>query len=259
MAHGRGPVAPPVNERLQKIMANSGFGSRRQCETLIEAGRVTVNGGRARLGARADPRTDRIEVDGQPLETTTTLVYLAMHKPPDVVTTARDPQRRPTVMGLLPPDLPPHVLPVGRLDRDTSGLLIFTNDGELAHRLAHPRYETEKEYAALVDGTPGVGARAALRRGVDIGEHVTRPARVEVAEPPPGWKAPEGRTWLQLVIHEGRKRQVRLMCAVVGHPVRELVRTRVGPIRLGRMPAGSTRPLTARELAELRRACGLGG
>jgi 23S rRNA pseudouridine2605 synthase len=241
-----------LHERLQKILASAGYGSRRQCEALIAAGRVTVNGAHATLGMRADPAADRIEVDGRALAAAAVHVHLAMHKPAGVVTTARDPHGRRTVMDLLPADLPPHVLPVGRLDQDTSGLLIFTNDGELAHRLAHPRYEIEKEYAALVDGTLDARALAALRRGVDIGGHVTRPARVEAGGPPAGWKPREGFTWLRLIIHEGRKRQVRLMCAAVGHPVRELVRTRVGPVRLGRLPVGSTRPLTPTELSRLR-------
>ena len=248
-----------MRERLQKILARAGLGSRRSSEALIAAGRISVNGRRVtELGASADPDRDVIEVDGRAVRLGTARVYLAMHKPVDAVTTAHDPQGRRTVMELLPKGLPPHVLPVGRLDRNTSGLLLFTNDGELAHRLTHPRYEMEKEYAALVRGTPSDKALTALGRGVDIGGHVTRPARVEAMRPPAGQAARDGHAWIRLVIHEGRKRQVRLMCAAVGHPVRALVRTRVGPVRLGRLAVGATRELSARELAELRRACGLG-
>src|SRR5207249_2517385 len=162
---------------------------------------------------------DLVEVDGAELRRTVELAYLAMHKPHGFVTTARDPQRRRTVMELLPPDLPPHVLPVGRLDRDTEGLLLFTNDGELAHRLAHPRYAVEKEYLAQVEGTPNSAALEKLRNGVLIDDRPTEPASVELARPPEGYSVREGSSWLQLVIHEGRKRQVQIMLGDVGHPV----------------------------------------
>jgi 23S rRNA pseudouridine2605 synthase len=160
-------------------------------------------------------------------------------------------------MDLLPPALPPHVFPVGRLDRDTQGLLIFTDDGELAHRLAHPRYATEKEYCALVMGAPSPQTLARLRRGVEIQGRRTSPATVEATQPPHGHASRDGCTWLRLVIHEGRKRQVRLMCAAVGHPVRVLVRTRVGEVLLARLPTGKTRPLSKRELSSLRELVGL--
>lgn len=145
-----------MKDRLQKILARAGHGSRRSVESLITAGRVRVNGATVTtLGTRADPETDAIDVDGVAIVIAATDVYLVLHKPAGYVTTARDPQGRSTVMELLPPDLPPHVVPIGRLDRDTSGLLLFTTDGEFAHRMAHPRYEIEKEYAALVGGSPG--------------------------------------------------------------------------------------------------------
>src|SRR5439155_18763112 len=160
------PSAPPVKERLQKLLARAGYGSRRSAEKLIVEGRVGVNDTVVRqLGTQVDDN-DLVEVDGAELRRTVELAYLAMHKPHGFVTTARDPQRRRTVMELLPPDLPPHVLPVGRLDRDTEGLLLFTNDGELAHRLAHPRYAVEKEYLAQVEGTPNSQALDQLRKGV---------------------------------------------------------------------------------------------
>ncbi|MEX2247319.1 MAG: pseudouridine synthase [Dehalococcoidia bacterium] len=243
-----------MRERLQKILAQAGFGSRRSAERLITAGRVSVNGATvSQLGAQADPGTDRIEVDGAPISLSEERVYLAMHKPYGYVTTVRDPQKRRTVMDLLPPGLPAHVVPVGRLDRDSEGLLLLTNDGELAHRLAHPRYQIDKEYATLVHGVPGDAAIESLRHGVAIAGRKTAPAAAEVTPRPPyGFEQKRGHTWLTIVIHEGRKRQVRLMCAAVGHPVRSLIRTRVGEVRLGRLARAKTRPLRPRELAALR-------
>jgi 23S rRNA pseudouridine2605 synthase len=161
-------------------------------------------------------------------------------------------------MNLLPEHLPPRVVPVGRLDRDSEGLLLFTNDGELAHRATHPSYGVDKEYLAEVRGEPGRNALRALRRGVDIGEgHRTALAEVELSPPPRSHSTREGYAWLRLVLREGRRREVRLMCAAAGHPVRTLVRTRVGPVKLGRLPTGRTRPLTQRELVALRRLAGL--
>ncbi|HEY7801136.1 MAG TPA: pseudouridine synthase [Dehalococcoidia bacterium] len=246
-----------MKERLQKILARAGHGSRRGVETLIAEGRVRVNGERATIGMQADPDADVIELDGARVEVAGTDVYLALNKPAGFVTTLRDPQHRRTVMELLPPGLPAHVFPVGRLDRDTDGLLLFTNDGEFAHRLAHPRYEVEKEYAALVTGAPAAASLTALAAGVMIDGQSTKPARVELAAPPSGYEPREAHTWLRLVIHEGRKRQVRRMCAAIGHPVRTLVRTRVDGIVLARLPRGETRPLSQRELRTLRAIVGL--
>lgn len=247
-----------MKERLQKILARAGHGSRRSAETIITSGRVRLNGEVVReLGTQADPAVDRIEVDGTPLEFSLARTYLAMHKPPGVVTTAHDPQGRATVMSLLPPDLPPHVLPIGRLDRDTEGLLLFTDDGEFAHRLSHPRFEIEKEYYALIDGEPTPIALDLLRRGVEIEGQLTAAARVEVAPPPLGHHPRIGHVWLRLVIHEGRKRQVRLMTAAVGHQTRSLVRARIGDVVLGRQPAGTVRALSKREIDALSRAVGL--
>jgi 23S rRNA pseudouridine2605 synthase len=247
-----------VNERLQKILARAGHGSRRSAEALIISGRVRVNGVVVHaLGAQADPACDRIEVDGLRIAGAVERVYLAMHKPAGYITTARDTHGRRTVMTLLPPDLPPHVLPVGRLDLGTEGLLLFTNDGEFAHRLAHPRYAVEKEYYAMVSGAPSGDALRLLRSGVVIDGKRTAPAQVTVARAPRGHAAREGHTWLRFVIHEGRKRQVRLMGAAVGHQVRTLVRTRVGDVHLGGLAPGATRPLRRAELDAMRRRVGL--
>ena len=247
-----------MKERVQKVLARAGYGSRRSAEKLIVEGRVSVNGVIVRqLGTQVGD-DDRVEVDGVELIRTVDLAYLAMHKPHGFVTTARDPQNRRTVMELLPPDLPPHVLPVGRLDRDTEGLLLFTNDGELAHRLAHPRYEIEKEYLAQVEGSPNAQALEQLRNGVLIDDRPTEAATAEFARSPEGYSAREGYSWVQLVIHEGRKRQVRLMLAAVGYPVTRLRRVRLGPLTLGRLKPGEWRVLGPEEVAQLR-ACGRGG
>lgn len=248
-----------MKERLQKLLARAGYGSRRRTEALVRAGRVSVNGQTVdALGARADPERDDVAVDGTPLTAAPAHVYLAMHKPAGVITTARDPRGRPTVLDLLPDALPPAVLPVGRLDRDTEGLLLFTNDGELAYRLAHPRFEMEKEYLALVAGEPPERALRLLRRGVEIDGRATMPARVQRAAPPAGHRARDGASWLCIVIHEGRNRQVRRMFDAVGHPVLALLRTRVGPVALGRMRRGAVRPLSPRELRSLRASLDLG-
>jgi 23S rRNA pseudouridine2605 synthase len=252
------PATSLVKERLQKILARAGHGSRRAAETLITDGRVRVNGAVvSELGAQADRDADVIEVDGHAIAIAAAHVYLAMNKPAGVLTTATDPQHRRTVTDLLPAALPPHMFPIGRLDRDTEGLLLFTNDGEFAHRMANPRYQIDKEYFALVSGTPDRAALEALRAGVVIEGKRTSPAAVETATPPQGFAGTAGHTWLRLVIHEGRKRQVRLMCASVGHPVKTLVRTRIGGVTLARLARGKTRALADREVAELRALVGM--
>jgi 23S rRNA pseudouridine2605 synthase len=226
---------------------------------LITSGRVTVNGRRVEIGAQADVDADVIELDGVRVRPVGQFVYLAMHKPSGYVTTASDPQRRRTVMELLPGSLPPHVLPIGRLDRDTDGLLLFSNDGEFSHRLSHPRYEVEKEYHALVEGRPSGAALQELEQGVLLDDRLTAPAQVRVVDPPAGFHPRDGCAWLLLVVHEGRKRQVRRMCAAVGHPVRTLVRTRIDGVLLGKLEPGTTREIDATELASLRHGVGLGG
>lgn len=232
----------PEGERLQKVLARVGIGSRRASEELIGDGRVTVNGEVAVLGRRVDPETDRIEVDGVPLSVRPGLVYYLLNKPPGVVTTAADPQGRPTVVELVPAE--PRVFPVGRLDAATEGLLLLTNDGDLAHHLTHPRYGVEKEYLAQVRGTPAPAALRALREGVDLEDGRTAPAKVTLV-PPDG---------LRVVIHEGRNRQVRRMCEAVGHPVRRLVRVRIGSVADRSLPPGQWRPLRVAELRALERA-----
>jgi len=242
-----------MRERLQKILARAGFGSRRACERLITEGRVQVDGVTVReLGTAADPDTSAISVDGQPLRLAQQFLYLVAHKPAGLITTAADERGRDTVFRLLPPSMPARVFPVGRLDRDTEGLLLFTNDGELAFRLTHPRYGVEKEYLALVPGPLDDDAIARLRSGVEIEGRRTAPARVTRARGPGG----EGE-WVRLVIHEGRKRQVRWMLAVVGQPARRLIRVRFGPVRLDALPPGAVRELTLGELRSLAAATNL--
>ena len=231
-----------TGERLQKVLAQAGLGSRRACEELIAAGRVTVNGEVATLGTRADPEVDAIEVDGARIGVRQGLVHYLLNKPAGVVTTASDPQGRPTVVGLVPAE--PRVYPVGRLDADTEGLLVLTNDGELAHRLTHPSFGVDKEYLADVAGTPSRGALRRLREGVELEDGPTAPARVSLV----------GDHTLRITIHEGRNRQVRRMCEAVGHPVRRLVRVRIGPLADRRLPPGEWRPLTQAEVRALERA-----
>jgi len=231
-----------TGERLQKVLARAGLGSRRTCEELIEAGRVTVNGEVAVLGRRVETADDRVEVDGVPIGVAPGLVYYVLNKPRGVVSTAADPQGRTTVVGLVPSE--PRVYPVGRLDTDTEGLLLLTNDGELTHRLTHPSFGVEKEYLAEVEGDPSRGALRLLREGVALDDGLTAPAKVSVVGP----------GVVKLVIHEGRNRQVRRMCEAVGHPVRRLVRTRIGPLRDATLAPGSWRALTVDEVRSLERA-----
>lgn len=237
------PVEP--RERLQKVLARAGLGSRRACEDLIRQGRVTVNGRAAALGDRVDPRTDRVEVDGSRVPLDPELRYLVLHKPRGVVTTANDPQGRPDVSRYYPEGV--RVFPVGRLDRDTEGLLVLTNDGELANRLLHPRYGVEREYLAEVAGRPTERALSALRRGVELEDGPARAAAVRRV----GGAGERGA--VRLVMTEGRKREVRRMLEAVGLPVRRLVRVRFGPIRLGGLGAGEVRELDPAEIRELLR------
>jgi len=238
-----------AQERLQRALARAGLGSRRASEELIAAGRVTIGGRVATLGDRVDPAVDEVRVDGRRISVDPDLRYLALHKPKGVTTTMRDPHAGRDLRGLLPPG--PRVFPVGRLDRDTEGLLLLTNDGDLAHRLAHPRHGVEKEYLAEVDGTPTSRHLAKLRRGVKLEDGVARAIRVTSAG------RSRGRGALRLVLTEGRKREVRRMLEAIDLPVTRLVRTRVGGVRLGRLPAGGLRDLSPDEVRTLYRDAGL--
>jgi len=232
-------VAEAIAERLQKVLARTGFGSRRVCDDLIAAGRVTVDGAPAVLGQRVDPTRCRLAVDGVAVGAAPDLVHYLLNKPAGVVTTAADPEGRPTVLSLVPAE--PRVFPVGRLDLATEGLLILTNDGELAQLVSHPSHGVAKEYLAEVEGTPGPGALRALRQGVPLDDGPSAPATVgEVA---PGL--------LRIVVHEGRNRLVRRMCEAVGHPVVRLVRTRIGPLADPGLAPGRWRPLEPSEVRAL--------
>jgi 23S rRNA pseudouridine2605 synthase len=226
-------------ERLQKVLARAGLASRRAAEELISTGRVRVNGSVARLGQRVDVATARVEVDGVVVPVAPDLVHYLLNKPPGVITTADDPQGRPTVLSLVPRT--PRVFPVGRLDIATEGLLVLTNDGALAQLLSHPSHGVEKEYVAEVEGVPTPGALRQLRQGVELADGRTAPATVGTVAP----------SVLRIVIHEGRNRQVRRMCETVGYPVRRLVRTRIGPVSDRELRPGSWRLLTPREIRSL--------
>ncbi len=238
MAEGEG-------ERLQKALARAGYGSRRACEVLIDAGRVTVDGQVAILGQRVDPERHVICVDGKLAQTVENKIYFLLNKPLGVVTTASDPQNRPTVLDLVSTDT--RIFPVGRLDMNTEGLLLLTNDGRLAHLLTHPSSGIPKEYLARVDGDPSPGDLRRLREGVMLEDGMTAPAQVS--------RVSEG--LIRIVIHEGRNRQVRRMCSAVGHDVTRLVRTRIGPLQDATLAPGAFRQLSISEVRKLMEAVGL--
>jgi pseudouridine synthase len=229
--------------RLNAFLARAGVASRRAADELIKAGRVCVNGVPGELNTFVQAR-DVVEVDGRVVGKQP-LAHVLLHKPAGTVTTARDPQGRTTVLDLVPAD--PRVVPVGRLDADTTGVLLLTNDGPLAHRLAHPRYGVEKTYVADLEGEPTEAELRRLRDGVELEDGVTAPARVRRLGP----------ARLELVLHEGRKRQVRRMCEAVGHPVRRLHRSGYAGLGLAGLQPGGFRPLTPDEVARLRRLVGL--
>jgi pseudouridine synthase len=225
--------------RLNAYLARAGIASRRKADELIKAGRVRVNGepGQLNTFVRAD---DRVEIDGRRVAKQR-LAHLLLYKPAGVVTTARDPQGRPVVVDLVPRE--PRVVPVGRLDADTTGALLLTNDGELAHRLAHPRYGVEKTYVVDVEGRPDDAALDRLRRGVELDDGITAPARVRRL----------GRSQIELTIHEGRNRQVKRMLDAVGHPVQRLHRSAYAGLTLGGLEPGAWRELEPSEVERLRR------
>jgi 23S rRNA pseudouridine2605 synthase len=284
-------------ERLQKLLARAGVASRRAAEEMIAAGKVRVNGVVVtEMGTRANPATDKIEVDGRPLKVAPItnspeqFAYILLNKPAGIVTTARDTHDRPTVLDIIYGRLPganqpgantaeaavstplptsqapsrpprpnrrpesnvqpaiPRVFPVGRLDIDTTGLLLLTNDGDLTFRLTHPRFGVEKEYHALVRGRPSPAAMQSLRKGVEIEGEMTAPAKVDEI------KQVGDNAVLRVIIHEGRKRQIRLMCSAVGNPVISLQRVRFGPLPIGNLQPGQWRYLATHEIHALRRA-----
>jgi len=232
-------------ERLQKMLAGAGVASRRDCEELITAGRVTVNGQVVReLGTRVDIDQDTVALDGNPIHQPTERTYILLNKPVGVVSTADDPQGRPTVVDLV--DVPVRVFPVGRLDMESEGLLLLTNDGELMHRLTHPRFAVEKEYRALLDRTPDAEALDAWRAGVELDGERTAPAEVDLLE------ETDGGAWVRVVLREGRKRQIRAVAQVLGYTVQQLLRVREDQLLLGELQPGQWRALTAEEVATLR-------
>lgn len=237
-----------MTERLQKVLAAAGVASRRAAEALILEGRVQVNGSVVdRLGTKVDPERDSIRVDGARIRPRPSeRLYLALHKPARFVTTLADPQGRPSVRDLIR-DVPRRVYPVGRLDYETEGLLLLTDDGELAHALMHPSRGVEKTYLVKVKGEPDEEVRRKLSRGVRIDGRNTLPARVEL-------RRSGTNSWLEVSVREGRKHLIRLMFASVGHPVLKLRRIRFGGVELGTLPPGRYRALTKAEIAVLRRA-----
>ncbi len=260
MAHGRSPKHAPKRRprtpdetgtssgpvRVQKILATAGFASRRGCETLIRDGRVTVNGKPIEIGASADPAVDVVALDGERIRVEAPS-YWILHKPAGVVTTLRDPHGRQSVRDLIPPGVG-RLHPVGRLDRDSSGLLLLTNDGALTQRMLHPTHESEKEYRVTVRGEIEEKIFEKLRKGVHLEDGPSAPTRVEKVR----FDKDQGNTTFHLVLTEGRKRQIRRMLLQLGHPVRKLVRVRIGPIVIGRLTSGEARPLRADEIRALR-------
>jgi 23S rRNA pseudouridine2605 synthase len=237
--------------RLQKVLAAAGVGSRRHCEELIGEGRVEVDGEIVRrFGARVDPQQQVIRVDGKRIPARADLVYVALNKPAGVLTTMSDNRGRPTIADLLG-DRAERMFHVGRLDYDTEGLMLLTNDGELAHRLAHPRYGVLKTYLADVTGPLRRDLGRQLATGIELSDGVATADRFRVVE------RTSTRALVEITLHEGRKHIVRRMLAEAGHPVRRLVRTQVGPVKLGSLRSGATRRLSTAEIGELYAAVGL--
>jgi len=238
--------------RLQKYLADAGVASRRASEELITAGRVSVNGETAQLGMSVEPGKDVVLLDGKPVAQKEALYTLVLYKPKGVVSTSEDPQGRNTVQEYVK-DIPARLYNVGRLDINTEGLLLMTNDGEIAYRMTHPKYSVEKTYYAICDGKLTASEIASLVNGVQLEDGMTAPARVERVRP-----TKTGDTTFLITIHEGRNRQIRRMLEAVGHRTLRLKRERFGPIVLGNLAPGETRQLTQGELNSLREALGLG-
>ena len=235
-----------MEERLQKLLSRAGLGSRRACEALIRESRVAVNGQIAQIGQKADPERDHITLDGTPVQVQRGNTYIALHKPRDVLSDEGDGSGQiKTARELI--SLPGHLYPAGRLDLRSEGLLLMTDDGELTHRLTHPRYEHEKEYEVYVEGHPSEKTLAQWRRGVFLEGKRTSPAQVSVIQ------EEKKHTWLRIVLHEGRKRQIRRVASMLGHPAHKLLRVRIGPVLLGKLKPGQWRHLTKQEVSALRR------
>ncbi|HSF80313.1 MAG TPA: pseudouridine synthase [Anaerolineales bacterium] len=233
------------SERLQKILARAGLGSRRACEEIITAGRVTVNNQIAILGQKADPVSDSIKVDGQPIEAPQALTYIALYKPRGVVSSVKQEGSLRTINNLI--DLPIRLYPVGRLDVDSEGLILLTNDGELANQLTHPRYGHEKEYRVLVARQPDENQVTTWKRGVVLSDgYRTQPVKLEVDE-----YFGKG-AWLRIIMREGRKRQIRETGALLGLPVVRILRVRIGSLKLGVLKPGQWRNLTSSEIKDLK-------
>ena len=242
------PAAHPDGDRLQKVLARAGIGSRRVCEDYIVRRRIRVNGEVAVLGRRVHPEADLIEFDRVRVTTRTDLVHYLLNKPRGVVTTTNDPQGRQTVLDLMPAEQ--RIFPVGRLDLDSEGLIVVTNDGDLAQALTHPSLGVEKEYLAEVRGVPTRAELRLLREGIELEDGLTAPAIVTLTDEHGGNAA------ISIAIHEGRNRQVRRMCEAIGHPVRRLIRVRIGPIADPALSPGEWRELTPSEVRSLHGATG---
>jgi 23S rRNA pseudouridine2605 synthase len=236
-------------ERLQKILAQAGYGSRRACEDFITAGRVRVNGKMAELGQKADPAIDKITVDGKPIAAAEQLIYIALHKPRNVLSTVEHERGddRPTVRDIV--DVSGHIYPVGRLDFESEGLVLMTNDGELTNRLTHPRFGHTKEYKVLIAKRPDDDQLEAWKRGVVLEDgYKTAPADVR-------FESAQGKgAWVRVVMGEGRKRQIREICRQLGLPVVRIVRVRIGSLRLGNLKSRQWRYLTTKEVEELKQS-----
>jgi len=235
-----------MEERLQKIMAHAGIASRRKSEELIAAGQVTVNGKVVTLGDKADPNTDDIRVQGKRLHAPEKMRYIIMNKGRGIVSTTDDPEGRKTVIDLLGSSVTERVYPVGRLDIDSDGLVLLTNDGDLTHHVTHPRFGCEKTYKVLVEGRPDERKLNAWRRGITLEEDgKTAPCKIKVLS------SERGKTWLRIVMGEGKKRQIRRVADQLNHPVKRLTRTHIGSVALGDLKSGQTRELSPAEVKSL--------
>ena len=234
-------------DRLQKILSRAGFGSRRSCEALIKTGRVRVNGQVASLGRKVDPNIAHIEVDGGPIELQD-IIYIKLNKPKGILSSTVDElnQKRPTIREIV--DLPGHLYPAGRLDKNSQGLILLTNDGELTHQLTHPRYEHTKSYEVVVEGRIADDSLDKWRSGIWLDGRKSAPVKIEVLN------RQKRRSWLQVTMREGRKRQIRRTAAQLGYSVLALKRVRIGPIELGHLPEGEWQYLTEKEVESLKNA-----